>query len=239
MTRKKTKTELDVAELKYKLHIDRRNDFNDKASAIKNDMEKLRDKKNKILDDLMELKEKKNAIHERIQNHKKRRDECHKRAKGLLQVKKSKRGKVTGDISRQLGDLDGRIKQMERKQETTSMSLKVEAELLDELRKEVKEKEGLVEILEEQKVVLKEVKNIDMSIDELFKAANEEHEEIVKLFPKAKKFNEKMSKEFKKVRAYLDQVEKKRLVFVEMRKKADYHHEKVMEMRDKILTMKK
>jgi len=239
MPRKKTKSELEVAELRYRSLIEKRNEFNQQAQEVVKDIDVIRNKKNAILDDLSELREKKNKIHEKIQAHKRRRDEYQKRAKDLLALKKSKRGKISANLEHQLVDLDNRIDDMEYKQETTFMTLEAENELLDELREEVKKRGELETFVDEQKELLQEVKNIDMTIDELFKVANDEHEGIVKLFPEAKKLSEKMSKEFKKIGIHFAEMKKKREVLDDIRKKADHYHERVKEMREKILTIKK
>jgi uncharacterized coiled-coil DUF342 family protein len=239
MPRKKTKSELEVAELRYRSLMDKRNEFNRQAQEIIKDIDGIRVKKNLILDDLAELREQKAQIHDKIQAHKRRRDEYQKRAKDLLALKKSKKGKISANLEYQLNDLDKKIVDMEFKQETTFMTVQKENELLDELREEVKKRGELEVFVDEQKELLKEVKNIDLTIDELFKIANEEHEEIVKLFPEAKKFSDKMSKEFKKVGAHLAEMKKKREVLDGIRQKADHYHQRVKEMREKILTIKK
>ncbi len=239
MPRKKTKSELEIAELRYRSLMEKRNGFNDKAKVVRADMDRVREQKNKILDDLKEMKGDKNRIHERIQGHKRRRDEYQKRAKDLLALKKSKRGKISGNLERELKDLDRKIGDMEKRQETTFMPLAKEQELLDELRKQVRERDDLEGTVEEQRELLKEVKDIDLTIDELFKIANDEHEAIAKLFPEAKKINKKMNREFKKVTVFLEDLNKKRKVLDDLRAKADKYHEKVLEMREKILTIKK
>jgi uncharacterized coiled-coil DUF342 family protein len=239
MARKKTKTELEVAELRYRSLIDKRNDLNRQASVVMDDIDKIRKRKNVILDDLKDLREEKAKLHDMIQEHKRKRDEFQRRAKELIRVKKSKRGKVSGDFERELRDMDRRISDMERRQETTFMSLADENELLDQLRDNVKERTELEQVVEEQRSILTEVKDIDLSIDELFKIANEEHEKIVNIFPRVDALNKKMRVEFKKVGVFLLDIKKKREVFIDLKTKADNYHKKASEMREKILTIKK
>lgn len=239
MARKKTKTELEVAELRFRSLIEKRNDLNRQASVVMDDIDKIRKRKNTILDDLKDLKEEKAKLHDQIKRHKNKRDEFQRKAKELIAVKKSKRGKVSGDFDRELRDMDRRIKDMERRQETTFMTLAEENELLDQLRDNVKERKELEDVVEEQKSILSEVKDIDLSIDELFKIANEEHEKIVKIFPKVDALNKKMQGEFKKVGIFLLDIKKKREVFIDLKTKADGYHKKASEMREKILTIKK
>lgn len=239
MPRKKTKSELEVAELKYRMFMEKRNEYNHKASGVMADMENLRQKKNSILDDLKDMRDEKAKMHDKIQGHKRRRDEFQKRAKELLELRRSKKGKISSSLEKQLFDMDSKIKNMEKKQETTFMSLQDEDELIDELRKHIKERGELEEYVEEQKEILQEVEDINLTVDELFKMANDEHEKIVKLFPKAKEINKKMAKEFTKVGAYLVEIKKKREVFTQLRKRADRYHERVKEMREKILIIRK
>ena len=189
MARKMTRTELDVAELKYRTLVDKRNELNMQADVVMNDIYALRQKKNAILDDLDAMREEKAKIHEKIQEHKKKRDDFQNQAKALLAAKKTKRGKVSSEIERELSQLDRRISDMERRQETTFMTLQDENDLIDELREHVKEKRELEQVVKEQRAIMHEVKNMDLSIDELFKMANEQHEEIVKLFPKARELS--------------------------------------------------
>jgi len=171
--------------------------------------------------------------------HKKKRDELQKKAKELIEFKKKIRGKQVGGLRDEIKVTQQRIKDLELRQETVPMPIPEERKLLEELKHKLADLEKLRTILSEQEKIQSEVQNIDQSIDDLFKLADKEHKEVVRLSNEAQKHHDDITELVKEISTLIAAANKKHDDFKKMKEEADAAHVKAMEMRDKILEIKR
>ncbi len=128
---------------------------------------------------------------------------------------------------------------MELRQQTVPLSIPKERELLDELKKKVAEIERMKKVLAEQNKIAKEVHDMDRSIDALFRQADKEHDEVVRLSEAQHKAHEEASSLYKETTSLSAAANKKHTDFMKLREEADAAHQKASEMRDKIMEFRK
>src|SRR5947199_8599071 len=91
-------------------------------------------------------------------------------------MKRKLRGSGTADVGTELRSLKRRVSQMEMRQQTASLTLSAENELLVELKGSMKRLKQLETLKSDQDKIAKEIKDIDSGITEFFQAAEKEHE---------------------------------------------------------------
>src|SRR5438093_13134832 len=90
----------------------------------------------------------------------------------------------------------------------------------------------------EQDKIGKEVRDLDGSITDLFRAADKEHELVVKLNTEAKDRHEKVGALAGQIAALAADADKKHEEYLKVRERADELHGKAMEMREAVLTIR-
>src|SRR5207244_13182579 len=83
-----------------------------------------------------------------------------------------------------------RVTAMEMRQQTASLTLSAENELLGELKDSMKRLKQLEVLKADQDKIAKEIKDIDSGITEFFEAAEKEHEAAVALSEQARAVHE-------------------------------------------------
>jgi len=238
MVRRKEKSELDTAEIKLESLIERRDALNSEASVFREERDLLNTQKRGLVDEMRALRDERDGLVREMRAHRDRRNEFQLKARELIELKRKVRGQVHTSISGDLDRLRKDVKGLEMRQQTSSLKLEEENALLDDLRDKLKEVKALEGLRNEQDKIGKEVRDLDGSITDLFRAADKEHELVVKLSAEAKERHEKVVGLGNQVSALSAEADKKHEEFVKIRTRADEFHQKAMEMREKVLTIR-
>jgi len=235
---KKKSTEQENAELKYRGLIEKRNEYNQQAKEFADTRNTLNNEKRDCLEEIFALRADRGTLVDKIRDHKKIRNAFQQKARELIEVKKGKRKNIHPGVAKELEALRAELKMMDVKQQTVPLSLQDENELLDTMRKRVKEIERLEKLMNEQESIISQVKNVDGSITELFKRADEEHAKVVELSGQAQELSDRITIIFKSVTHLTVESQKNHESYLKMREKADEQHQKATEMREKLMAMR-
>src|SRR2546430_2408567 len=126
----------------------------------------------------------------------------------------------------------------EMRQQTASLTLSKENELIDELKESMKRLKVLEGLKSDQDKIAKEVRDLDGGITELFEAAEKEHAAAVVASGKARAVHEETVGLSRQIAALVSEGNEKHDGYLAARGKADEVHAKVVEMREKVLSIK-
>lgn len=238
MVRRKTLSELEQAEIKLQSLLEKRDSLNREAQLLREGRDLVHAKKREVGDRLRALKDRRASFAEGAREHRRKRDELQGKARALIDVKRKMRSSGPADVGAELRALTRRVAQMEMRQQTASLSLSKENELLDELKGLMKRVKVLEGLKAEQDKVLRDVRDLDGEITGLFAAAEKEHEAAVALSEKARAVHEETLVFLPQVSALDAEGLEKHQGYLDARTKADEIHAKVVEMRDKVLTIR-
>lgn len=235
---KKKINELQSAELKFRALLNKRDEINEQAAALRSERDSLHDKKKDLQEPLRAARDKRDAAVAEMRAHKAKRDELQRKAKELIEFKRKLRGKPMGDLETEIRVIEADIKAMELRQQTVPLKLTEERTLLDKIKSRTEDIKRLKEVLAEQDKIQKEVKDLDASIDALFKFADKEHAEVVRLSDEQHKHHEEAQAIAKDVGALAATANKKHQDYIKLREEADAVHQKAMELRGKVIEIK-
>jgi len=238
MVRKKVPTELDKAEIKHSALIERRNAFNAEAAARREERDQLHEQRRVLAAELRKMKDGQAVFVQELRKHKAVRNQLQAKAKNLIELRRKVRGKVKGRVGGDLTSLRREVAKIEMDQQTKVMKLSEENELLDELKAKVREMRELEKVKGEEEQVFKEAKEIDAAIDDLFARADEEHALVVAFSEKANGMHDKITEHVQNMGVIIAEANKRHEEYLEARAKADEHHQKAMEMREKVVTIR-
>jgi len=238
MVRKKTLSELEQAEIKLQTLIERRDALNQKAQLARQERDMVHEKKRELSAQLRSLKEMRARYAGEARAHRAKRDELQAQAKSLIEIRRKMRGKVGSNVAAELKNLQRQIRDMELRQQTASLSLSEENELIEELKACLKRAKELESLKQEQDAVMKEIRDIDAAITDLFQQAEKEHEASVELSRKAQEVHAQATELVRVVAALAAEGDEKHKAYLEARAKADEVHARVVEMREKVLSIK-
>jgi uncharacterized coiled-coil DUF342 family protein len=230
--------ELQSAELKYRALLNKRDEINEQAAAVRSERDSLHDKKRELQEPIRDARDKRDAAVAKMRVHKAKRDELQKKAKELIEFKRKLKGTPMGDLKKEIRVIEADIKGMELRQQTVPLKLTEERDLLEKIKARMNDLQRLKAILVEQDKIQKEVKDIDASIDTLFKLADKEHSEVVRLSEEQHKFHEEAQAHAKDIGALAATANKKHAEFLKLREEADAVHQKAMELRGKVIEIK-
>ena len=238
MVRKKTFSELDQAEIKLQSLLERRDALNQEAHLFRQERDLVHEKKREVGDTLRALKDRRASFAADARRHREKRDELQGKAKAFIDMKRKLRSSGHADVGAELRALKRRVSQMEMRQQTETLTLSKENELLDELKESMKRLKVLEGLKADQDKIATEVRDVDADITELFNAAEKEHEAAVVLSAKARAVHEEAVGLGAQVAALVLEGNEKHAAYLAARGKADEVHAKVVEMRDKVLSIK-
>ena len=239
MVRKKSRTELEQAEIKFRNLIEKRDALNDDAKVFRDERDTLNDERRDLNEKMQTMKEQRDSLVAEMRLHKKERNDCQKQAKELVEFRRKKRKETSGDLGVNLERMRKDIENLQTKQETVPMGLKDENLVLEEIKKKRKDIEEIEKLYKEQKRISTDIEGLDEQIDMLFQKADAEHEMVVKLSEEAQSIHEKIMGLVKEISHLIAESNKKHEEFSEIREKADHYHQRAMEMREKILSIRK
>ena len=238
MARKKLPSELEKAEIKLRTLLDKRDDLNEQANVVRQERDLLHNQRRELADTMRDLKVKRDEFVRQMRSHKLLRNKLHNEARDLIETKRKLRGRFNNRIVDDLRQLRKEFDKMELKQQTTSLTVAKENELIKEIRGTYHELVELEKVEDENVKTTKDVGDINSRIDELFREADEEHKLVVQLSNEAQELHEKVVESFKAISHFMVEADKKHKEFLEMREKANAYHERAQEMRRTVLKTK-
>jgi len=238
MVRKKTLSELEQAEIKLQSLFEKRDALNEEAQLLRQERDLVHEKKREAGAKLRELKDRRASFAGDARRHRERRDELQAKAKALIEMKRKLRGSGHSDVGAELRALRRRVSQMEMRQQTASLTLSQENELLDELKDSMKRLKQLEVLKADQDKIAKEIEDVDSGITDLFRAADQEHEAAVGLSDKARAVHQETLGLVHQISALILEGNEKHEAHLAARAKADEVHAKLVEMREKVLSIK-
>lgn len=231
--------DLKNSEKRYQSFLDKRNEFNEEARALRDERDTINNQKTEHIQKMKEYKGEREKLVVEMRKHKELRNRYHKRAKALIEAKRSKSGNVFKSLPNDYESLRVEVQMLEMKQETTPLSLEKEKDLLDVTREKRKRLRELAKQLEGQEVVSSELEDLDSQIEEAFRNGDEEHAKVIEFFEKSQEFHNKYIGIVKEVSHIIGESNKKHEEFLKVREKANYFHERAQEMRGKVLAIRK
>lgn len=227
------------AEQKYRSFIERRNELNNIANNLREERNMVNDGRHKLMDKLNEEKEKRNEIVRKMRQHKETRNKLQQQAKDLIRAKRGKKGEIFSSLPLRVEELKADIQMLEYKQETVPMSHDKENELIEETRKKRYDYERLKIELEKQRLIEIDLSDTDMTINELFKKADEEHKKVEKYYKESQGSHKKYVRLVNEVATLIGETKKKHAKFAKVRDEAQRVHLKAMELREKVVSIRK
>ncbi len=238
MVRKKTISELEQAEIKLESLLERRTALNQEAALLREERDLVHEKKRELTPKLRVMKDRRADLVAKARAHRAKRDELQGKAKALIELKRKMRGSASVDVGAELRATKRRVSQMEMRQQTASLTLTKENELLDEIKRSMKRLRELESLKADQDKIAKEVRDIDAGITERFQAAEKEHEAAVALSAEARAVHEDSLGLVREISALVLEGDEKHEAYLAARDKADEIHAKLVEMRDKVLSIR-
>ncbi len=235
---KKKISEIDSAELKFRAFLNKRDEINEQAAVVRSERDSLHDKKKDLQEPMRIARDKRDAAVAEMRVHKAKRNELQAKAKELIEFKRKLKGSPMGDLKAEIRVVEADIKRMELEQQTQALKLTEERDLLEKIKARAVDLQRYKKILAEQEKIQKEVKDVDGSIDTLFKLADKEHTEVVRLSEQQHKFHEEAQANAKEIALLTATANKKHEEFLKLREEADAVHQKAMELRGKVIEIK-
>ena len=232
-------SDLRSAEEKFRALLNKRDDINAQAAVFRSERDSLNDEKRDVQEKVREERDGRDALVAEMRVHKDQRNDLQRQAKELIEFKRKLKGRPLGDLNEEIKALSKQINDLNLKQQTVPMALPEEKKLLDDLRAKMAELERVKVILSEQEKIVKEIHSIDQSIDELFRRADREHEEVVRLSKESQERHDRVTALMKDVAVLKGAADKNHAEFVKLREEADAVHQKAVEMRDKIIEIRR
>src|SRR2546427_8033410 len=155
--------------------------LNEEAQLLRQERDLVHEKKREAGAKLRELKDRRASFAGVARRHREKRDELQAKAKALIEMKRKLRGSGHSDVGAELRALRRRVSQMEMRQQTASLTLSQENELLDDLKDSMKRLKQLEVLKADQDKIAKEIEDVDSGITDLFRAADQEPEAAVGL----------------------------------------------------------
>ncbi|MBM4248835.1 MAG: hypothetical protein FJ149_05265 [Euryarchaeota archaeon] len=235
---KAKKAEIENAERKFQELVAKRDEFNHLAQIARDERNALNGRKRDLLDVVQKLKIERDEQVRLLREHKRVRNQLQDQARALLKTKRAKTGKVYSDLPSEAAARKAEIQYLDMKQQTQVLSLAEEEELIDDIKKKAHELRRLEAELREQAGIKVEIGEMDATLTDLFKKADEQHALVMKHYDEAQRLHERMMKLIEECSALHNEADRKHALFLEHREKADAYHLKATEMRERLLTMK-
>ena len=235
MVRKRTPTELEKAEVKLRTILDKRDELNEQANLVRQERDLLHQQRKDVAENMRQIKAKRDELVKEMRVHKLARNRLHNEARDLIDAKRSMRGKVTVGLGDDLKRLRKEVDKMVMRQQTETLTIADENDLIDEMRGKYKELLELEKIEDENVKTTKDVAQINRDIDDIFRQADKEHKLVVQLSEEAQKLHDQVTEAFKTIAALTAEANKKHEEYIELRQKADDCHQRAQDMRKTVL----
>lgn len=233
------KGEVDSAERRYQETVERRDEQNIRATALKSERDSIHQQRRDLVEAMKALKAERDALVAEMRRHKERRGEFQAKAKALLERKRAFTRRVDRELPGTVESLRVEIAELEMEHQTHPSSIEEEREILDKIRAKTKQLKELQSRAGEQEDLTLQAGSIEGMIDEAFKRAEEEHEEVVRLNEESQKVHEKVVAHIEEVNHLIAEGDKKHKEALEARALADKYHQKAVEMREKVMVLRR
>lgn len=231
---KKRIDELRSSEEKFRALVAKRDELNAQAQSARAERDALSEKKKELKRILDEVRERRREFSKKIGEHKKKRDDLQQKAKSLIAIKKKLKLGVDKNARVDLSFAKREMRRLEMEQQTIPRSLEEEAEIIKRIKQLYQKVTELERVVKEQKEIKLSMQEIDDAIDEAFKLANSEHQDMMILVEERRACDEKIKEIVNEISLVIGAADKKHEEFLEIRRAADLQHAKAMEMREKI-----
>lgn len=238
MVRKKTASELEHAEIRLESLLEKRGALNEEAQLARQGRDMINEKKREPSGQLRTLRDRRATFVGLARAHRAKRDEYQGKAKALIELKRKLRSRSGASASEELRAVKRQIEQLELRQQTATLSLADENELIDRLKDHVRRAKELEGLKAEEDRVVKEVRDLDATITDLFQKAEEQHTAAVARSKEAETVHSQTTGLLQVIGALVAEGNEKHEAYLDARAKADEVHAKVTEMRDKVLAIK-
>ncbi len=239
MGRKRTLSELQIAELKYRNFLEKRDSHNADARIIREERDLLNRKKGDLRRQIRDLRNKRSALLEEVSEHKESRNQLQRQAKELIQIKRQLRGSLKGGVEEELKRQRKGIQDMEARQQTTSLTLEQEERLLTDLRQAHEDLIHLEAVMEEHNDVLKRVGEVDATIDDFFQRAEDEHQAVLGKSGEAQSIRGEIDQLVESLSRLIAEADRVHSAFLSVKEKADHYHERAMELKEQLISVKR
>ncbi|MCJ2555263.1 MAG: hypothetical protein LN410_03585 [Candidatus Thermoplasmatota archaeon] len=239
MARKEDLTERQQAERRYQSLVEKRDHFNVEARAVREERDLLNRKKAQVRQQANAIRDRRSRLLKEVRDHKAKRNDLQRRAKELIQIKGKLRGRLKGGVEAQVQKRRDQATKLETQQQTQSLSLTEESRLLENLRGARKELAELEALQREHESVLREVGDVDVAIDDHFQRAEAEHQEVVAKSEQAQAHRRELDEKLDEVSVLIAEANRIHKLFVKVRERADHFHQRAMEMRKEIISIKR
>ena len=237
---RRTIGELEKAEEKFDALISKRNKLNDEAAELRNVRDMLNDQKRKLLDETLEIKKTKDAKAAEMAVHKRARNELNAKAKELIQLKRElHRNAPDSEIYTEIMRLGREFEFLEMKQQTDTLSVKEENEVIQRMRLNFAERNKLLTVSRKGEEIAGRLEDINGKIDSVFEEARKEHEGVTSLYAEVSALGGQMNAKMSEASILINEADRKHREFLEKRGEADACHREAMEMRSFILERRK
>jgi len=238
MARKKKLDQLRSAEEKFQTLVDKRNELNEQASAVRADRDALNDKKKEHIIDLENIRGDRRDLSKRIGELKAERDEFQKKAKSMIDMKRKLRSGFRRNARDDLDSKKSEATRLEMQQQIVALTLEKEAELIKKIRALYDQIAELETTVNDQDRVKLSIEEIDQAIDESFSVADSKHKNMITLVEERKILDDKIKKIVNDIGVIAASANKKHDEFLKIKKAADQYHVKAKELREKILEIR-
>lgn len=238
MVRRKSKSELELAEIKLQSLWERRDAINAEAAAARQERDLLHEQKKELAAQVRDRRARRNELVREIRAHREERNRLQAEAKQLIELKRKSRGRYRTSVAAELERLRSEARRLEMRQQTATLSLAEENKLLENLKstfKAVRELEGLKA---EQDGVVTEIRELDAAIDDRFRRAEAEHKLVVSLGAETDAVHAEIQEFVPQIARIAAEADKRHEEFVALREKADQLHASALEMRERMIAIR-
>ncbi len=238
MARKEELTELQQAEWRYQNLIEKRDRFNADARVVREERDLLNKKKGAVRQQANAIRDRRSRFLKEVREHKGRRNDLQRHAKDLIEIKRKLRSRMKGGVQAEVRNRRNQVVKLETQQETQTLSLPEEARLLESIRRAREELAELEALAQEHESVLLEVGELDAAIDDYFQRAETEHREVVDRSAQAQALRGELDEKLAEGAILAAEANRLHELFLKVRERADRYHERAMEMRKEVISVR-
>ena len=226
------------SEKKYQSYIQRRNELNDMAKILRDERDMLNAKHREMREHMKKLKKERDELVTKMRHHKELRNKLQEKAKQLIEAKRKRKGEVFRNLPLQVEELKADVQMLEYRQETVPMDPRDERDLIEKIRLTRKEYEKTKQLLEKQQEIEIDISDKDKAIDDLFKQADEQHKLVQQYYKENQEKHEGYIHSVRELSIQISEANKKHEEYIETKTEAQRNHERAIEMRSKIISIR-
>lgn len=233
-----SQAEADNLQKRFDSLIEKRNELNNLARGLRDSRNLLNDQNKEFRNRMDQAKEARDRYNKLMREAKDKRNEYQAQAKELIAQKQKKTGDQTKSPALQARHLEKEIHDMEYRHQTQTHTVEQERDLLKALKEKGAELRQLKVQLAATASADSNLDDLDASINDLFKKADEAHAEVQKLHGESNRHHEAFVSALEEAKVVQKEANTKHKEYIAVREKADESHNKAMEMREELLTIR-